>query len=130
VTTAVHTIPFRKKTREHEDRRLRRKKGLGRKHPARVARLLALALQFEEHIKAGEFADYADIARQEGLTRARVTQVMNPTLLAPAIQAEVLALRFRPGRQPITERHLRRVLGAGDWEGQLAEWRMLQADQA
>jgi hypothetical protein len=65
-------------------------------------------------------------ARHHGLTHARLTQVMNLLLVAPDIQAEVLALRFRPGRAPVTERHLRQVLHSPVWTEQRTEWRWLR----
>jgi hypothetical protein len=51
---------------------------------------------------------------------------MNLLLLAPDIQAEVLALRFPPGREPVTERHLRQVLRSPVWAEQRAVWRRLR----
>ena len=82
-----------------------------RRYPARIARQLALALAhaLQHRVHTGEFADYADVARHQGITRARLTQVMNLLLLAADIQAQVLVLRFPPGREPVTERHLRQV---------------------
>ena len=45
--------------------------------PSRAARMLALAHHVERLIEAGELTGYADAARGLGLTRARLTQVMN-----------------------------------------------------
>ena len=73
-------------------------------------------------IEAGRYKDYADVARRHGLTRARLTQLMNLLLLAPDIQEEVLALEFPVGREPVTERTLRRVLASLCWEDQRAAW--------
>jgi hypothetical protein len=50
----------------------------------RIARLMALALRFDELIRTGEVADYAELARLGRVSRARVTQVMNLLVLAPA----------------------------------------------
>ena len=45
------------------------------------------------------------------------------TLLAPAIQAEVLALPpVTVGRDPITERTLRPIVAEVVWGQQLAQW--------
>ena len=38
------------------------------------------------------------------------------------MQAEVLALRFPPGREPFTERHQRRVLESVLWAEQRVVW--------
>ena len=105
-----------------ETRRKRRQEGLRAKHPARVAQILSQAHDLSARLDAGEFDDYADIARQHGLTRARITQIMNLLLLAPDIQAEVLDLRFPPGREPVTERHLRQILASPVWREQREAW--------
>lgn len=46
-----------------------------RRYPARIARQLALAHALQRRVEAGEFADYADMARALGFTRARITQI-------------------------------------------------------
>jgi hypothetical protein len=51
----------------------------------------------------------ADIARREGITRARVTQVMGLLRLAPEIQEHILSLPDMARRPAITERALRRI---------------------
>jgi hypothetical protein len=58
----------------------------------RVTRLLVQAHHFQRMLDRGEAADLADIARRFRLSRARVTQVMDLTLLAPDIQEEILFL--------------------------------------
>ena len=47
---------------------------------------------------------------------------MNLLLLAPSIQEEVLCLEVLPGREPVTERELRRVLRSLVWEEQVGVW--------
>jgi len=123
----VETITFRTRRQKNEERRARREVGLRQTRPARVARVLALAHDLEARVQAGEFRDYADVARHHGLTRARLTQVMNLLLLAADIQAQVLALRFPPGREPVTERHLRQVLRSPIWRDQRDVWRGISA---
>jgi hypothetical protein len=61
----------------------------------------------------------ADIARQEGITRARVTQVMGLLRLAPEIQEHILALRETVGRPAISERALRSITTFDDEHQQL-----------
>lgn len=51
----------------------------------------------------------AAIARLEGITRARVTQVMGLLRLAPEIQEHVLSLPDMVRRPAITERALRPI---------------------
>jgi hypothetical protein len=97
----------------------------------RVARHLALAHEIERRIRAGELDDLAHAARAFGLTRARVTQIVSLTLLAPAIQDEILALPpVTAGRDPITERTLRRIVAEPVWERQLAVWTDLNGKTA
>lgn len=89
----------------------------------RVARLLALAHYIDEKIRAGEIADLAEAARRAGLTRARVTQVMNLLLLAPVIQEVILATpAATDGRDPVTERQLRQIVAEPVWARQVAIW--------
>lgn len=52
----------------------------------RVARLMALAIRFDDLIRSGAITDQADLARLGHVSRARVTQIMNLLHLAPAIQ--------------------------------------------
>jgi len=125
----VETIAFRTKKSREDARRQRREAGLRKKHPARVAQLLALAHDLDARLDAGEYRDYADIARQHGFTRARITQIMNLLLLAPDIQTEVLALRVPPGREPITERDLRRVLASPVWTQQRETWASIRPSE-
>jgi hypothetical protein len=90
------------------------------RRPARVAQMLALAHRLDGAIARGEFEDRADLARQLGLTRARITQLLDLTLLAPDIQERVLLLEAIEGREPISERELRRVSREALWSTQRA----------
>jgi len=84
-----------------------------------VSRLMALAIRFERLVRAGEVADYADLARLGHVTRARVTQVMNLLNLAPDIQEAILFLSpVENGRDPVTERDLRPIAAIPDWRKQ------------
>jgi hypothetical protein len=94
----------------------------------RVSRLLALAHRFDALIREGEVADQADLARRGGVTRARLTQVMNLLLLAPDIQEEVLHLpRVAKGRDPVQLRHLQPVALTASWPAQRRLWKALVA---
>ena len=94
------------------------------RRPARVALMLALAHRLQRAIDNGEIQDRAALARQYGLTRARVTQLLNLTLLAPDIQEEVLYLEAVDGLEPTSERTLREILVV-DWEEQRRQWKRL-----
>ena len=82
----------------------------------RITRLMALAIKFQEMIDRGEVKDYADLARLGFVTRARVTQIMNMTLLAPDIQEQILA------GCAVDERTIRRLGSFADWTCQRKAW--------
>jgi hypothetical protein len=92
------------------------------RRPARVAIALALAHKIEEAIQRGVARDRADVARRLGLTRARVTQLLDLTLLAPEIQHLVLDLQSIDGIEPLSERSLRGVAHGSDWSFQRKRW--------
>jgi hypothetical protein len=78
--------------------------------PSRAARLLALAHHIERLIDEGALSGYADAARVLGVTRARMTQVMDLLLLPPAVQEGVLT-----GAVRASERRLRRLTRQTRW---------------
>ena len=53
---------------------------------------MALAIRLEGLIVTGHVLSYADLARLVGVSRARLTQIANLTLLAPDIQEAILFL--------------------------------------
>lgn len=92
-------------------------------HVPRVARLLALAHHFQMLLAKGVFGSQTELAQVAGLTRARITQIMNLLFLAPEIQEEILFLpRVTKGRYSVTERDLRQVLKTVMWSEQRARW--------
>ncbi len=93
----------------------------------RVARILALAHKIDAKIRAGEFRDLADAARAVDVTRARMTQIMNLLLLAPEIQEEILDLPpVTNGRDPVSERALRRMVAEPEWKKQYELWKEIR----
>jgi hypothetical protein len=84
----------------------------------RIARYMALAIHFEELIRQGVVADFADLARLGHVTRARVTQIMNLRLLAPEIQ-ESLLFTSRSS-DPVDIRALQSVASEKCWKKQIA----------
>ena len=90
----------------------------------RVARLMALAIRFEQMIRDGEVSGYAELARRGRVSRARGTQIMNMLGLAPDIQEEILYLPWiGRGSHAITERQLRPMAAQSSWREQEAMWR-------
>lgn len=92
------------------------------RRPARVALMLALAHRIEREVADGKLADHAEAARRLGLTRARVTQLCDLTLLAPDIQEEVLFLDSNDGVEPLSERALRPIVAEPSWTRQRELW--------
>lgn len=87
--------------------------------PTRAARLLAMAHRIDGLVRSGEMSDYAEVALVAGITRARVSQIMDLTLLAPSIQERVLReLKPERGRDRYSERDLRRIVRDADWDRQ------------
>jgi hypothetical protein len=92
----------------------------------RVARLLALALRFEELLQAGTVRHYADLARLGQVSRTRISQIMNLCCLAPDIQEEILLLPLtQHGRDPVTLAQLQSVAAILDWPSQRRLWQQL-----
>jgi len=86
----------------------------------RITRLLALAVRMEELLRAGTVHSYAELARVGGVSRARITQILNLRNLAPAIQAEILLLPAGSRVRGIPERTLRALTAVSDWRCQAA----------
>ena len=89
----------------------------------RISRLMALSIHMQELIDSGEVTDYAELARLTYVTRARITQIMNLSLLAPDIQEELLHLPpSAGGRDPIRDRMIRPITNVPDWRKQRRMW--------
>ena len=94
----------------------------------RIARLMALAIRFDDLLRRGEVADYAELARLGHVTRARVTQIMNLLDLAPDIQEAILFLPpTHAGYDPIKEWQIRPIAATSDWTRQRKLWRQTTA---
>jgi hypothetical protein len=88
------------------------------RRPARVAVMLALAHKIQDAVDRGVVRDRAEVARRLGLTRARVTQIMDLTLLAPSIQEQILFTESVDGVEPMSERDLRSIGRHASWPTQ------------
>ena len=73
------------------------------RYPARIAITLALAHKLQQAIDDGWVKDRAEVARMLGVTRARITQIMNLLLLPVAEQERVLFLEAVDGREPTSQ---------------------------
>jgi hypothetical protein len=75
----------------------------------RVVELLRKGIEWQALLESGKIANQAEIARREGFTRARVTQVMGMLRLAPEIQNHFLSMPNAASRPSISERMLRPI---------------------
>ncbi len=91
----------------------------------RVVELLRKALEWQALLASGDASNQADIARREGIPRARVTQVMGLLRLAPEIQQQVLSLPDMVRRPAITERALRPIAQLENPQHQIAIFQRL-----
>jgi DNA invertase Pin-like site-specific DNA recombinase len=89
----------------------------------RIARLLALALKFQELIHQGVVKDYAELARLGRVSRARVTQIMNLLNLAPDIQERILSPRTPA--VGLGESTVRKLSSVVEWSEQRDCWQEL-----
>lgn len=81
--------------------------------------MLRKALAWRQELDSGAVANQADIARREGVSRARVTQVLMLLRLAPEIRERVLAMPAMVERPAISERLLRPITLFEDTHQQL-----------
>jgi hypothetical protein len=92
----------------------------------RVARLMALALRWQELVRTGQVASYSELAALGHVTRARLCQIMNLIQLASDIQEALLFLPLTVrGRDPILLADLMPLAAAYDWRKQRRLWRKL-----
>jgi len=83
-----------------------------------ITKLLALAHYYQMLLNTGEAADYAEIAKLTGVSRARVTQIMNLTFLAPEIQQALLCEPLSGKKN--TERSIRKIAEHLLWQEQIS----------
>ena len=76
--------------------------------------MLALAHHVEHLVNDGKLPSYAAAARTLGVTRARLTQIMNLLLIATPIQERILR-----GELKASERRMRTVVAEPEWTVQL-----------
>ena len=128
--TFTRTVYFRRGRKDHQQlRRGRPPKPVEGRLP-RVARLMALAIRYDEMLRRGDVPDMATLARQGQVTRARISQIMGLVLLAPDIQEELLFLPATGGgRDPISPRLLESLSLTPDWDRQRRQWRKIRGER-
>ena len=88
----------------------------------RIVELLRKANEWKALLESGMVASQAEIALREGITRARVTQIMGMLRLAPEIREKILSLPDTLHRPPMTERMLRPIGAIADHPDQIREF--------
>jgi hypothetical protein len=97
----------------------------------RVVRLLALAHRFDHLLRTDQAANYAELARRGRVSRARVSQIMQLLLLAPAIQEVVLFLPpVQRGRSSVRLADLLPITAQPNWAKQRRMWQALKSPGA
>ena len=97
----------------------------------RIARLMALALKFEQMMREGVVHNYAVLAALGQVSRSRLTQVMNLLNLAPDIQEQILFLTWETAEQRgIHERSVRQLSSQLSWTEQRARWHVLSSPRS
>jgi hypothetical protein len=98
---------------------------------ARIARLMALALRFDELVRTGAVVNRAELARLGQVTSARISQITNLLHLTPDIQ-EALLFYLRPacGRDPIHLARLQPIAAVIAWKKQRRLWNELMGNSS
>ncbi len=82
----------------------------GTRPVSRAARMLALAHYVERLVEEGAVKSYAQAARQLGVTRARISQILNLLNLPPHVQEGLLL-----GDLHLSQRGIRAVGARVEW---------------
>jgi len=92
----------------------------------RVARLMALAVRFDELVRTGQVSSYSALASLGHVKRARICQIVSLLCLAPDLQEALLFLPpTQRGRDPIILADLMLIAASIDWRKQRRLWRQL-----
>ena len=126
---SLSKIPFQTTTGERGRKQIETPKPKKSSAPAKlphITKLMALAIRLEHLLATGQVKDQAEIARTAGITRARVTQIINLAQLAPDIQEAILNLEPTTDHVPrVREREVRTIAILPNWEKQRILWKRL-----
>jgi hypothetical protein len=91
-----------------------------------IAKLMALAIRLDHLLESRQIKDQAELARTACITRARVTQILNLTNLAPDIQRAILELPPALDSVPyLREKEVRSIAIEPNWINQRKAWKRL-----
>ena len=93
----------------------------------RVARLMALAIHFDDLLQQGMAGDQADLARLGQVTQARMSQILSLLNLAPDIQEALLFLpAVTKGRPDLILADVLPIAREWNWRNQRRQWQLRQ----
>jgi DNA-binding transcriptional MocR family regulator len=95
----------------------------------RVVELLRKAIEWKALLESGKVVSQTEIARMEGVTRARVTQIMGLLRLASEIREKIFSTPYTDRQPPVTERVLRPIATITDCHDQIREFHKLLGSQ-
>jgi hypothetical protein len=87
--------------------------------------MLAVAHTLSALLARADGPSRAELAAALRMTTARLSQILDLTLLAPDIQEEIAFRETAPGRDPVPERAVRYIVRAPAWSEQRRRWRAL-----
>jgi hypothetical protein len=88
---------------------------------------MALAVHLDGLVAEGRVRSYRELAEIGQVSRARLSQILQLTHLAPEIQEQLLFLPpTRHGSDRIVESHVRPLARLVDWEAQKQRFRALR----
>ncbi|MDB4445788.1 hypothetical protein N9181_00750 [bacterium] len=92
----------------------------------RIARLMALAIHYQEMLRTGEATDMIELARRAKVSQPRMSQIMALNLLAPDIQTALLNLPPQSKGKPfLHEKRIRPITAMLDWTEQRVAWQQI-----
>ena len=125
--TVSRKIHFQNSRRSKKTIRPGEKPKRNRTH-ARISKLMALAIHFEQMLRDGDVEDMATLPAM-AKSPAPMTQIMNLLLLAPDIQEKLLNLpQTTSGRDSVILRELQALALEPDWTVQQQMWYELCGD--
>jgi len=100
------------------------------KSQAPLATLFLKAEGYARQLQQGLVKSRAELARREGLSKARITQILNLLKLAPEIKDYFKNTPNESVPEFFTERRLRKIATLKNWEAQLKEFQRLRRSVA
>ena len=92
----------------------------------RIARLMALAIHYQEMLRTGEANDMIELSRRAKVSQPRMSQIMALNLLAPEIQTALLDIPPQSKGKPfLHEKRIRPITAMLEWTEQRVAWQQI-----